>query len=1582
MWWSRQRRNSAIIVLAGMFAANSTALASPSKPSSLTPTSQTEGVPAFGVAWQPRALRSEQQLADVCAAAPWQATSVGGSTLDRLDGVRLNAQRGASFWAAPASVTRIILTQGNCKALTVARRVGDADNFVTAQTQLPVIDFTDHRRGVTLIEPAGPGAAVWLSCAEPSVVIAQELEEIPVRLAWEQARVAVRTWINSSGQSPQPPTVIPGDDGSLAAELQAAAWLAQFAPRQLRATWRLAAAETAFARARPSSDPYVDAIDRVPSNVPTQANIVVDEQIWGVLATPWQIEVTGPAQLQWWLMQPLPTTGWHDQTATATLTLDGATQVHAQQVAMSPAPVMSRATAFPAPVDPRWGRRVSWTVAVPPGRHMVALHAAPTAATDAIVTRVRVIVRQPRWRDAAPDADATVYRTMQTALRGDGHVANPTIDAVAMLLQVYTPASAESQVALCIAAMQASTLPVGLQPWLAQRCDRIVLQHGLAQSELMDEHNRHTDVETARATWQHAPWHNDPRTAYLAAQRAAAWQAVPASGANAAASQQLWAMPRSAGPAISASTDITSSDVPGANAIALALDGQPHTITLRNASPGDLRLPLLRLDIGRDPIAVRFPDIKIDGHSYTLATRDTTGTVVLALAPGPHTIAVANALFAIARGPIVETSTVVRRLFVDTSLAQQFTVANASIVLIDFRPVMAAHPDQRTASVTLIANGGQTFQITAVAKRLVANAVSLQHGTALADLPTIALAFAPGTNVITSEARPGGLLRLKQLAPAATRTTAIGDTPATPGEFDHASLAFPEVLTRITALSRQLTTDGNDVTARLDRAELLAAQGLIAAARIDLTVLAGFTLREDLMQRYRATLANLQGQTTAQFLPVQPATSPVIAGTMLAPVEAAATLDVALTDADQAALIAELLTKNSTTPAVATLHRLYRRYLGAPTVDDLLNLGQHPHHAVRLAALQWVLEYPTPAVAPLAYVIAQTLASVNEFAAKRAVLQTLAITQWDTLRSVSAQAGYESVWLPTTNNREPLDQIRHALLAAPWPAHHGVVLDAGQSLTLRDQDAAAIELFCAPERNGDCTVNIRRNQTSESTSLAAGQRQTVTFQAPINVPMQLEVALLSPRSKLALRLLDANGVEISALMSPRPTFLAQPKRPVRITTLGPTSLHITALGYASPYDAITVDVQGVSQPGWFAVSSVVSPSIKVVSNRTSVLTAPSEYEIAIWQPGPVTVELTPTHGTVALHIQRRSANVNAAAPTNIEPATTSIAATSPPPNFDPAPRWTAPWRSTPQLLASAAPPGPTYSVLTLAGRESLGELESDLADVNSRIEVSIQARAANRYGFALLSVRGRQVLGTGATETMRVLVNSRRGFAGVAWTADALLGHGTDADTQGWMARGSLLAKRPIFLSRRWRIVPALAVVAAQAPIPITTDADPLIFSRYRNDHPLQLQASGLVLWQPLADQRLSARFEGWSNSDGASIDTALAQFAWYGLLEWQPLRGPVFALRYQPSYRFVDANRSTGIWRHDALAGLIWPLGHLYGAWTLGVDLDIYKSSDRGLSNSLAFWLRWDTGGRGMLDFRPDEFIFADYLGATAWRQ
>ena len=176
-------------------------------------------------------------------------------------------------------------------------------------------------------------------------------------------------------------------------------------------------------------------------------------------------------------------------------------------------------------------------------------------------------------------------------------------------------------------------------------------------------------------------------------------------------------------------------------------------------------------------------------------------------------------------------------------------------------------------------------------------------------------------------------------------------------------------------------------------------------------------------------------------------------------------------------------------------------------------------------------------------------------------------------------------------------------------------------------------------------------------------------------------------------------------------------------------------------------------------------------------------------------------------------------------------------------------------------------------------------------------------------------------------------------------------------------------------------MIAAQAPPPVTAAADPLIFSRYRNDHPLQLQASSLLLWQPYADQRVSARLEGWSNPNGASLDTALAHFAWYGLLEWQPLRGPVVSLRYQPSYRFADANRRSAIWRHDALAGLVWPLGQHRGAWTLGVDLDIYKSSGRGLANSLALWLRWDAGGRGLLDFRPDEFIFADYLGATAWR-
>ncbi|MBP9089323.1 MAG: hypothetical protein KBG15_24590, partial [Kofleriaceae bacterium] len=396
-----RRRPAAAAMVVSMVAAITitTALAAPADDNTRSPlVAGGAGLrPAVGVAWQPRALRAEQKLSDVCAAAPWYygQASAQGRNLDRLAGVHLTAQRGASFWAAPATVTRIVVTQGGCTNLTVARRVGDAENFVTAQTQLPVTEFADHVRGVTLIEPAGPGAAVWLSCAEPSVVVAQTLDENPVRLAWEHARVAVRAWINADVQPLAQPPAIPGDDGSIASELQAAAWLAQRVPMQLRKNWRLAAADTALISARPSSDPYVDTNDRVPSSGATQTEIPVDNQRWGALATPWQLEVTGPAQLEWWLMQPVAATGWHGQTVTATLALDGATQITAKDIATAPIPVASPTMAFPAALDPRWGRRWSWSVTVPPGRHVVTVQATASNASDTILTRVRVVTRLP-----------------------------------------------------------------------------------------------------------------------------------------------------------------------------------------------------------------------------------------------------------------------------------------------------------------------------------------------------------------------------------------------------------------------------------------------------------------------------------------------------------------------------------------------------------------------------------------------------------------------------------------------------------------------------------------------------------------------------------------------------------------------------------------------------------------------------------------------------------------------------------------------------------------------------------------------------------------------------------------------------------------------------------------------------------------------------------------------------------------------------------------------------------------------------------------------------------------------------------
>jgi hypothetical protein len=1555
--------------------------------------------PSNGIQWRVRALRRGQTLTELRGVGPWQQESGN----DSLDPVAVHHDVGASLWAPAASVTRIVVTSGSCSNITVARRVGDAVATTTATTVVATTAFSDHQSGITLIEPAGAGSALWLNCnGSTATLSAQTIDDMPPRLAWEQNREAILSWIRatSNAMDSTVPSVI-GDDGTVAAALLFDAAVAHALQRPSAATdWRIQHAEELIAARRNRNDPYVDVLEQVP---PGKHVIVDDHPVGELSAVPWQVTIRGPARFEISMRLGKPAQAWSTQQLTPRIEIDGANAVGSGSVDATPVATLTRSQAFPSVPDPMYGRWLHWNLAIPAGDHIVTMAATTSEADQVVFATSAVVRRQRRLRETVSNDGVAVVDAspMWTELahhrephwRLVAQLWNPTKGSPAATLQACQSALNARLTDDITSAIVGRCIEAGLgNPAFVQSAlDATFARSATVQQRMVSTFSStSSSLVAARRAWLAAPWIAELRQEYFEHYRNLTWMSLPAATSNvhsAVNDRQIWDVPRLI-------NNNSTNDEPvdaslSAAGIAVRTDGVAQTFTAKALPGSPERLPLLRIAIARRADATQFPRLTIDDKSYVAATIDRDSVISIAVAAGPHSISVTDAVYATLRGPLLDQSTLVRRAYEATTVERTFTTRGSDSVLVDLRPVAGA--SQTSVTITCLtsqhgATTSQTFDITTVSTRTVTAAISVASTSrTLADAPSIALTLPANTVAVRSSVTSNGLIRLKAQT---MRTVPPSQGNDETFDQDFARVPFTDIVRDVTKLSRQLVINPSDMEARLRRAELLGGFGMVSAAIADIRALP--PLPTAAQPRADAIVATLNKHTTPYYIPPQSPMSPLRAQTIIAPAEVAAAQTIALTASDEAQLIAQW-SGTTTTPSVGPLSLIgkQRNASYVPSLDELNTLASHSEFAVRNFALQWILalqplqsRLDAALYAPLAYAVATTLRTATEATSNAAIVKAEILTRWEAIRTVASNAGFETFSVPAgVLPRDPRAQLRDALLAIPWDDDDRSIADSNQSVTVNMARGAAtsIEMFCIVDSlHGPCDVELRQNQNTSKHRLTSGQRSVIALSAG-EAEQQLEVQPTSDRSKVAVRLLDAGQQQVPTLPSLLTTFIAKPAMPVQFTTLAPTVLQITAMELQSSSEQRPIEIEIIANDAVISrvtLAVALATGITAPRNRTVSPKSLSQFELPVTGAGPQRITLRPSRGVVALRIKRRNASGDNVPDSDIATVTdaslhlaeqqTAVSSQS--------------WATSPILLSRPLPPPPTFSISTLAGREALAALDSELAALGARYEIAVQARATSMYGAGMLSARARVVSGTGPSETLRGVFATRRLWGGLALSLDSMIGHGNDLQISGWMARATVQAKRSVEISRRLRFDPTVGLIAASIPTPRALASDPIIFSRYRREHSPQLHASAMLLWRPFADQRATARIEAWSNSNLRSLDTLMLRFSWHGLVEWKPLRGPVLSLRYQPSYRFDDDNRTMRIWRNDALASLVWPLGRWAGAWTLGIDADVYKTTSRPIANAIDVWLRWDSGRRGLLDFRPEEFELSDYLAATAW--
>ncbi len=1273
-------------------------------------------------------------------------------------------------------------------------------------------------------------------------------------------------------------------------------------------------------------------------------------------------------------------------------------------------------------------RRTDETAAAREGLRALVTGPAPVAEA-VIADALLASTRGESSHGAAPldavTADVATYAELITGPPVIDLASAPArVDAVAALMRdPATPAALRTGLALELA----ERLPDGVDAnALARALVEVTPSPPPALLAALAPHltsaGRDEQIIAAELAWRGAPASPEMRAALLAAHRAGTWRRVTPLAPAGAPPATRWLEP---------TTD------PEENADAALVQlvvGQAHEVTAVPARDDPTRLSVLRIYVATPPDHPGPIAIRVDQRVHHVLALTPLETLDVAVAPGVHLVAVEpvgerTPLHAFVRvaGHARGTPMQVRTLWpIATAgtppVSFPLPAPRAGPVRIQIRTVSVAparndvrgrrvlwlHTDAGTPPRRLVfdarSSDEQSWPLAgADARRSVSAAVT----TWLPSSATRVWLVADRDDVVADIA----IRHPRARGDAARDGAPPGDTLDALDALDardatHGSSA-PE-LERIRSLSAALAADPGSARLHLARARSLAELGETALARRDLEAARAAAGGDPhLVSRIRAVEDRLSAQADPLYLTAQPKDSPIVDGVLLGPSLSAVGSAEALASlapiarairADGASAVWSTTRDRplvTIAPAALALHGRVASMAGdhEASARALVQLGDVWQAKVEaLAAIARDLE-PSgaarrDALAPLGFGLATELAVLELSAVRRDRATVTRASRWQPIRATEASAGRESLDLePGALDEPPGMRVKDALVAAPWPddTHHRLAPGQAAILELTGPRSVGTEVWCRrlwPAAGEDtCRLAIRvDHEPAREHVVRLGQRDAATeiVIGPGRHQVELQLRADDPTVVLAARFLERGN----AIPPVQPTraFLARHDGAVEIVTAGTGALAIELRGYEPPHGEVDVEIEAAGRRRTLTlpIDPRPAPRVRGAAGRAVALTAATTATVTLTDPGVHRVTIRPRAGIVAVRMSVR------VAATRLDPPV-DTPAPSPRPD-DAAPGSPLAWPHAGARLALAAvdatsPAWLTPSLEVVVGKDDLAELDEDLADLDTRVELA--ARARRRLGPAWLraDLRGRRVGDLAPTLVARAGAEVRHGPSTI--DVDGRLAAQTDDGPHRWLA--SVRGERAIGLGADLRLVPSITgITSRSSSVTVGSGADPLVAGAYRRDHPHQLGVGVGLRWRPLADQLGLVRIEARSNSGGASpsswIDHVRGELRWRGLIELAPLRGPIAVLSYRPSLRLADEDRARRAWRHDLGADLTWSISTGRSRWTVGLAGDLFLPEGAGVASSARLVVRWELPRGSDLDLGPGELPLSDLALGRRW--
>ncbi len=830
-------------------------------------------------------------------------------------------------------------------------------------------------------------------------------------------------------------------------------------------------------------------------------------------------------------------------------------------------------------------------------------------------------------------------------------------------------------------------------------------------------------------------------------------------------------------------------------------------------------------------------------------------------------------------------------------------------------------------------------------------------------------------------------------------------------------------LARITTASMALLADPRDAAARMRRATSLIDAGEAVLAREDVHEVLRATrsgaATQDMIAAEEHLVARLEqfAEPSHVLLEASPDAALALAPAMVALAHA----PVAQSVVD----VADAVYRGAASPdavvdpiAVTLVARdLARRGQAARSIRLLAGLYQRT--AEWRVALEAVDTYvraigsadaSAASVAGVVYGLATRLRGVVETPrVRRALAVAAAQTGWQTITSTSGNAGQEHVTSSEASlPPSPAVLVREAMLAAPWAAHAGHTLTAGDVATLDvdlpEATTVRVQIRCGrharrsqaepgcvvattldqqPRAGGRTTIPVDTVGEIDLGAIAKGRHVVEVGLVPASDGDAVSVRFVADRAITGLTDAPRDGRHPIRIEKRAKMFVAGPA-PIEATILGGTTLWVQAR--ALEPDGQTereIDVVATPVSGEPVTATVVPPSGRSTARgdagRSLTLSGAGDVFVVLPEPVAYRVEIRPRRGKVLARLARRE-DRRAGVPR--VPGAWYVGAPETQPAFSATPLPLAEL-SAPLYAAPDTGSVGTWSVVTRAQRDSRPEEDVQPeawrtildAGLEYRRELSADRAWITTRGFARSRTETRWITGGAAELYLAGMpLGTNLQVAGAAFTQPFSNG-------QAWRARGELQLARRFEASDTITVIPTLGATLDRFntdPVVVAASAenlDPDVFNTYRYAHDRALIGRLALRWMPLQD------LVGWittsavTNATPGSFDHVDAALRLQHLASSR-LGDVLVDLGYRPSYRLADDDRSDAYLRHQLSAKLEWSV------WTgaagrLAVTLwdDLFVSPGLRV-NAIGAGLRFDlVSGRGLLDFAPDQIAFPGLL-------